>query len=108
MQTGQERVPVLPPHSNLYNVLINPASRAARSGSERITIFSRGLCAFSPTAPSPSRVGTPIAAVKFPSDPPPTKASPRVTPISFASARAFAYSAALIFGSLGGRGYTPG
>src|SRR6202011_3433678 len=45
-----------------YNAVSNPASKAARSGKERTTKFSPGLCAPSPTAPRPSSVGTPSAA----------------------------------------------
>src|SRR5438874_1789780 len=56
-------------------VSISDATSAARRGSSEITIDSVGACAPSPTPPSPSRVGIPSPAVKFPSEPPPTAAS---------------------------------
>lgn len=65
-----------------YSVASKPASSAARSGNFAINTHSLGLCAPSPTAPSPSSVGTPNAAVKFPSDPPPVEDSPSGIPIA--------------------------
>src|SRR5450755_3516656 len=63
-----------------------------------------GACALSPTAPNPSRVGTPRAAVKFPSEPPPVDDSSRVTPnsaaIAFASVKSLAMA---LVRSIGGR-----
>ena len=43
-----------------------------------MTTDSCAACAPSPTAPIPSSVGTPRAAVKLPSEPPPVAASSRV------------------------------
>ena len=50
----------------------SPASRRARSSMPDTDAHSWSACAPSPTAPSPSSVGTPAAAVKFPSLAPPT------------------------------------
>ena len=50
----------------------SPASRRARSSMLDTDAHSWSACAPSPTAPSPSSVGTPAAAVKFPSLAPPT------------------------------------
>ncbi len=47
------------------------ASNAVRSAMRSIRILSLLACAPSPTPPKPSSVGTPSAAVKFPSEPPP-------------------------------------
>src|SRR5215472_10310903 len=46
--------------------------------------YSWSECAPSPTAPRPSRVGTPRAPVKFPSEPPPAMHSPSERFICFA------------------------
>ena len=54
----------------VYKDARSPAMRAARVGRSRMMTCSDGLCAPPPTAPRPSSVGTPRAAVKFPSDPP--------------------------------------
>ena len=52
------------------------------------TTDSCAACAPSPTAPNPSSVGTPSAAVKLPSEPPPVAASSSVKPSSAASSLA--------------------
>src|SRR5207302_232006 len=62
------------------------ARRAARWGRARMTTFSCRLCAPSPTPPRPSSVGTPKAAVKLPSEPPPVKDSSSFSPIVIARA----------------------
>src|SRR5262249_49498705 len=65
---------------NLYCTVspaMSPATSAARSGSGSSSTYSWSACAPSPIAPSPSSVGTPSAAVKFPSDPPPVLPSAR-------------------------------
>jgi hypothetical protein len=54
---------------------INAANKAARRGSSEIRTDSVLACAPSPTPPSPSSVGMPRPAVKFPSEPPPTATS---------------------------------
>src|ERR1035441_1201808 len=66
----------------------NAASSAVLGARCSTTIDSCGACAPSPTAPKPSRVGTPNAAVKFPSEAPPVDASSSVKPNSAASALA--------------------
>jgi hypothetical protein len=67
----------------------NPASSfaisAVRSDMRSIRMLSFAACAPSPTAPRPSSVGTPMAAVKFPSEPPPLSDSSSSTPSSRAS-----------------------
>src|SRR5271157_5265928 len=67
---------------------------AARRGNSEIRMCSCGACAPSPTAPRPSRVGIPRLAVKLPSEPPPTAASPSFHPNTRAMAAACAYNAA--------------
>ena len=56
-----------------------------------------------PTAPRPSSVGAPTAAVRLPSEPPPAVASPSVKPICVAKALALAKSVALDLCSSGAR-----
>ena len=58
------------------SVAINPASSAPRRGMSSIRMCSCAACAPSPSRPRPSRTGAPIAAAKFPSEAPPTWASP--------------------------------
>ena len=69
----------------------NPATSAALQGSGSRSTCSSAACAPPPMAPSPSRVGTPRAAVKFPSDPPPDPPSPSSRPNSAAMPRAAVY-----------------
>ena len=59
------------PSSPAPRRLSSAARNAARQGKSSISTCSCTACAPSPRGPSPSRVGTPRAAVKFPSDPPP-------------------------------------
>ena len=66
-------------------------------------MYSPGVCAPAPTAPSPSSVGTPSAAVRLPSDPPPLSDPSTANPISPASAWAFLKSPAEMRFSIGGR-----
>ncbi len=56
------------------SVRISPASSRVRGSSSATTTCSWSACAPPPTAPRPSRVGTPSPAVKLPSLPPPTSA----------------------------------
>src|SRR5207245_6447957 len=79
------------------------ARRAARWGRARMTTFSCRLCAPSPTPPRPSSVGTPKAAVKLPSEPPPVKDSSSFSPIVIARACARRKRAKLAARSIGGR-----
>ena len=58
-----------------------PARRATGS-SDSMSTCSCSAWAPSPTAPRPSNVGTPSAAVKFPSEPPPVPPSPSSCPSS--------------------------
>src|SRR5205085_8991097 len=60
-------------------------NKPARLGSSEIITDSCSAWAPSPTAPKPSSVGIPSAAVKFPSDPPPTAASSNFHPSSLAT-----------------------
>ena len=53
---------------------------AARHVRSATSTCSCSACAPSPLGPSPSKVGTPRAAVKFPSEPPPVPPSPRSRP----------------------------
>ncbi len=57
-----------------------PRRSANLDGSSSISIYSVTECEPPPMAPSPSTMGTPIAAVKFPSEPPPFPASVRPLP----------------------------
>src|SRR5437660_11893427 len=59
-------------HYNPFQIeAIRAASRAALLGISERTTDSWAACAPSPTAPRPSSVGTPRAAVKLPSEAPP-------------------------------------
>src|SRR2546425_2348011 len=86
-----------------YREARRAARRAARWGRARMTTFSCGLCAPSPTPPRPSSVGTPKAAVKLPSEPPPVKDSSSFSPIVIARACARRKRATLAVRSIGGR-----
>ncbi len=63
------------------------ASSAVRSAMRSIKMLSFAACAPSPTPPSPSSVGIPSAAVKFPSDPPPVADSSQLHAQLFRAAR---------------------
>ena len=69
-------------HDQRINI---PASSAVRGARCSMRTDSWGACAPSPTAPMPSSVGMPSAAVKLPSDPPPVDASSSAKPSSAAS-----------------------
>ena len=58
-----------------------PASSAVRGARCSTITDSCRACAPSPTAPMPSSVGMPSAAVKFPSDAPPVAASSSTKPV---------------------------
>ena len=77
-----------PQHS--HKAATNLASNAVRSAIRSIRMLSFTACAPSPTVPNPSSVGTPSAAEKFPSEPPPVADSSNTTPSSTANKRAFA------------------
>ncbi len=69
-----------------------------------IKMLSFAACAPSPTPPNPSSVGTPIAAVKLPSEPPPVEDSSNFTPSSCAQSRAITNSFRIAgVRSIGGR-----
>ena len=68
------------------NRAIRPHTSAARHVRSDKTTCSWSAWAPSPDGPRPSNVGTPIAAVKFPSEPPPAAPSPRSWPSSLATA----------------------
>src|SRR6185295_6628644 len=83
------------PHRSIVSWCYPPpstrrASSSARRGRSEARTHSWRACAPSPTGPRPSRVGTPAAAVRFPSEAPPTRAAERTKPRSaaIASARA--------------------
>src|SRR3712207_3139404 len=64
-----------------------------RGAMDDISPYSWSVCAPSPSMPRPSRVGMPRAAVKLPSEPPPTRgAETRSKPISAASDLAWSKS----------------
>jgi hypothetical protein len=67
----------------------NIASSAVRSAIRSSRMLSFTACAPSPTPPSPSSVGTPSAAVKLPSEPPPVADSSSFTPNSWRSRAPF-------------------
>src|SRR5262249_37739596 len=80
------------------------ARSAARPGKESMTMCSSTACAPAPRAPRPSSVGTPIAAVKLPSLPPPVEPSLSSSGIVRAIARARSNSRAIAgVRSIGGR-----
>src|SRR5262245_8872384 len=60
------------PYSSLsHTVCTNLVSNAARRGISSMNICLCSACAPAPSTPRPSRVGSPMAAVKLPSEPPP-------------------------------------
>ena len=65
-----------------------PRERRPPRERRRMSTCSCAACAPSPIAPSPSSVGTPSAAVKLPSDPPPALPSPSSRPRAAATADA--------------------
>src|SRR3984885_7082659 len=67
--------------------LIRAAMSAARPGNSATRTCSSSACAPPPAAPSPSSVGVPTPAVKFPSDAPPTAAAVRGASPSSAASR---------------------
>src|ERR1039458_6313246 len=87
-----------------YSAASNFPTSAVRSAMRFTNRLSFAACAPSPTAPKPSSVGIPSAAVKFPSEPPPVSDSSNSTPISRPNSRAFRKSATIpAERSIGGR-----
>ena len=72
---NQSRAAARPRRATSPTAPSGPAMRSTR-------MLSCGACAPSPTAPRPSSVGTPSAAVKLPSEPPPVSDSSSSTPSS--------------------------
>ena len=84
------------------------ATSAARSGRSATSTCSSRACAPPPRGPRPSRVGIPAAAVKLPSEAPPTRAAPSSKPRSPARRRAGSKRASEAgVGSRGGRSKPP-
>src|SRR5947209_3971181 len=65
---------------------MSPASMAVRGAMEGTETYSSGLWSRPPTGPRPSSVGTPMAAVVLPSEPPPVAVSRTSKPVSRPSA----------------------
>src|SRR5690606_24159182 len=100
--TRTERPPPDP-----YSVWNSRAKSAARNGRSLTMMCSSVEWAPPPRGPSPSRVGTPSAAVKQPSLAPPVEPSPRSTPSPAASARAWRYSSTTASVRSNGGRFTP-
>src|SRR5579885_441037 len=95
-----------PPAGRLvrYTVATSAASSAQRKATRSATMCSCAACAPSPSTPSPSSTATPHAAAKFPSEAPPTLASPNSKSNAEATRRALSKSAATAsVRSIGGR-----
>src|ERR1019366_6827092 len=92
------------PETVYYSAASSFPTSAVRSAMRSTNRLSFAACAPSPTAPKPSSVGIPSAAVKFPSEPPPVSDSSNSTPISLPNSRAFRKSATIpAERSIGGR-----
>src|SRR4029079_6332976 len=77
-------------HASVAN---SPAISRPRSARLSTSMCSLSVCASAPRTPRPSNVGTPIAPVKLPSEPPPALPWGNSRPISRAIPRALSYSA---------------
>jgi predicted component of type VI protein secretion system len=85
-----------------FRLARRPAAR--RGGAIPRSGCARGVaCAPSPTPPRPSRVGMPSPAVKLPSEPPPTAASPSFHPNSRAMSAGLRVQRGYSGGALHGR-----
>jgi hypothetical protein len=84
------------------------AKSSVRSVSVDISKYSSSLCAFPPTGPNPSTVGTPFAEVNDASDPPPVAVSDKCSPISSpTSFMIYSNEHVCSFFSIGGRLMSP-
>src|SRR5262249_28051971 len=76
-------------HSTYSNVASSPAISRPRSARLSTMMCSLSVCGSAPRGPRPSRVGMPMAPVKFASEPPPAESCGSSMPSCLASSLAF-------------------